>query len=87
MTVEQMRERVGQAYPHPKWQARLREMGDRQIIAIYKHMAEKGQFQPKRKSAWFLPEYRSILRNEHAEQMTMWDILATEGKDKQTDYE
>ena len=35
MSVEQMRERVREQYPYPKWSHKVDKMSDAQIIALY----------------------------------------------------
>lgn len=88
MTVDQMRDRISQVYPGPNWEWKVSEMDDRQVVAIYKSMESKDRFyavKPKH-NEWMLPQYRDTLMNEHAEQLSMWDILA-ERKDEQTTNE
>lgn len=79
MKVDQMREEIAKAYAGPKWQARVKAMSDRQVIAIYRSMQSEGRFdtvKPKKQepNRWVLPQYRDTLMNEHAEQLSMWDF-------------
>ena len=69
MTVDKMRCKVAEAYGGPTWQYRVKSMDDRQIIAIYKDMCERGVFEKKSK-----PENK-LHKPEKCEQLTIWDLL------------
>ena len=67
MTIDQMRNVLSQAYPGPKWQTKVKEMNNRQVVAIYRCMQEENRLHPKK------------MKNEpgikKAQQLTIWDLL------------
>ena len=63
MTFEHMRSQVADVYRSDRWRKRVALMGERQVIAIYHNMKERGQFMKKKKRR--IPE-----SEEYAEQIT-----------------
>ena len=67
MTIEQMRNALSQAYPGPKWETKVKEMNERQVVAIYRCMQEENRLHPKK------------TKNEpgikKAQQLTIWGLL------------
>lgn len=49
MTVEAMRSKIGEVYESDRWRLRVKMMPDNQVIAIYRTMRSRGQFNPKRR--------------------------------------
>lgn len=41
-TVAQMRQRLLELYPTPSWQAKVKRMSDKQIVAIHIRLTLKG---------------------------------------------
>lgn len=68
MTTEQMREKLAEAYSGPKWQLRLAQMEDRQIVAIYKCMKQTGQLERKKLRKKMEPGIRKAI------QITIFDL-------------
>ena len=69
MTIEKMRSLVADAYKGSLWRLKVKEMPNRQIIAIYKDLCARGAFEPKPKIKPKLHE------EERCEQLTIWDFL------------
>lgn len=42
MNVNQMRARVAECYPGPRWAKRVQRMNDDQVIAIFYRLSKKG---------------------------------------------
>jgi proline dehydrogenase len=49
MTVEAMRDQLMHVYHGPTWRKRVKEMDDRQVIAIFRDMVETGRLKDYRK--------------------------------------
>lgn len=49
MTVEAMRNKIGDVYESDRWRLRVRMMPDNQVIAIYRTMLNRGEFNPRKK--------------------------------------
>ena len=64
MTCEGMRSQLVSVYPGERWRNRVACMPDRQVIAIYKKLKEKGELHKHNKKAY-----------EKVEQLTIWDIM------------
>lgn len=43
MSVEQMRSLVIRAYPGPRWETKVRNMSDNQIVAMYYRLVQSGK--------------------------------------------
>ena len=67
MTFEHMRSQVADVYRSDRWRKRVALMGERQVIAIYHNMKERGQFTKKKKRR--IPE-----SEEYAEQITFMKL-------------
>ena len=48
MTIERMREHVSKVYPSPRWEEKVRNMPDIQVIAVYKDMQHYDRLKPKK---------------------------------------
>ena len=48
MTVDGMRSRIADAYPYPKWQQKVANMHENQVIAIFKTMQELNRLNPSK---------------------------------------
>ena len=72
MTVNQMRCKVAEAYSGPLWRLKVQEMPDKQIIAVYKDMEQRGVFEPKKK-----PKTK-LNKEPKCEQLTIWDFINKE---------
>ena len=68
MTTEQMRARLAEVYPGPKWHLRLAKMDDRQVVAIYKCMQRTGQLKRKKHQKKNEPGVRAAI------QITIFDL-------------
>ena len=68
MSTEQMRSRLAELYPGPKWRLRVMQMPERQVVAIYKNMSQNGRLKkhPIKKK-----KEPGIIK---AVQMTMFDL-------------
>lgn len=42
MNINQMRVRVAECYPGPRWANKVRRMSDDQVIAIFYRLSKKG---------------------------------------------
>lgn len=42
MNVNQMRARVSECYPGPRWAKKVQQMNDDQVIAIFYRLSKKG---------------------------------------------
>ena len=49
MTTDQMRYRLADAYPGPRWRLRVMQMPENQVIAVYKNMSETDRFTKKKR--------------------------------------
>ena len=49
MTVDQMRCRLAEVYPGPKWYVRCMQMPENQVIAIYKNMSRTDRLKKKKR--------------------------------------
>lgn len=70
--IEVMRDQISQVYGPDalKWKLRCRNMPNRQVVAVYLRMKEKGYFDRRRKRA------RQIQKKaEGYHQMTLWDYV------------
>lgn len=72
MTVDKMRCKVAEAYAGPTWRLKVQEMPDKQIIAVYHDMCERGVFEPKKK-----PKIK-LNKEPRCEQLTIWDFMNKE---------
>ena len=72
MTVDQMRSTLAELYPGPNWLLKCKTMPERQVIAIYKSLSEKGKLckKPKKKKRPDIPE---------CEQITIFDLPEMRG--------
>ncbi len=43
MTIEQMKMRIFEVYPGPAWKAKVQEMANDQIIALYYSLVKRGK--------------------------------------------
>lgn len=43
-TVEDMRDMIAGVYKGPAWKEKVRDMSDRQVMAVYFNFCEKGKF-------------------------------------------
>ena len=68
-TVDQMRCRLAEVYPGPRWRLKCMQMPERQVIAIYKNMSEKDRFNVKKK--------KRGKKEPKAVQLTMFDVNYT----------
>ena len=68
MTVKQMREALTYVYGGPLWQIRIKEMDDRQVIAIYSDMERSGRLEGKNQKKKMEPGIRK------ARQITIFDL-------------
>lgn len=48
MTTEQMRSRLADLYPGPKWKLKCQTMPDRQVVAIFKSLTERDFLKQKK---------------------------------------
>ena len=69
MTTDQMRNAINEVYPGPKWTLKCQTMPDRQVIAIYKSLQERGRLCKKRRG--FKRKEPGVTK---AIQITMFDI-------------
>ena len=74
MTVNQMRNKIADVYKGPRWRAEVLQMPDRQVIAIYKDMAKRGAFEPKKP----FPAAMKLYEEPDCIQMTIWDYMKKE---------
>ena len=44
MTTDQMRCRLAEVYPGPKWRLKVMQMPENQVVAIYKNMSRTDRF-------------------------------------------
>ena len=65
MTCEGMRSQLVGVYPGEQWRNRVACMPDRQVIAIYKRMKQKGE----------LRKHKEKKPYEKAEQITIWELF------------
>lgn len=65
MTVDQMREQIIKVYPGERWRNKVALMPDRQVVAIYKCMKRRGDFEKKKEKKPY----------ETAVQLTIWTLL------------
>lgn len=68
MTVPNMRDAISTVYPYPKWTERVKNMPDRQVIAIYHKFMNEGKFNQSKEAI-------EKLEFETAIQLSIWDIL------------
>lgn len=74
MTVDKMRNMVADAYKGPLWRMKVQEMPDRQVIAVYKDMEQRGVFeQNKQKKSKF-----KLNEEPECMQLTIWDFMKKE---------
>ena len=74
MDVNKMREHVAHAYGGPYWRAKVMyEMSDRQVIAIYKDMLERGKIN-KKKPRPYKKKHNTNYKEPVCEQLSIWDI-------------
>lgn len=64
MTCEGMRSQLVSVYPGERWRNRVACMPDRQVIAIYKRMKQKGELRKHERKSF-----------EKAEQITIWELF------------
>lgn len=67
MTVAAMRDYIAKMYDADKWRLKVHDMDDRQVIAIYKTMKQRGQKPPKKKKG-----------TPTCEQLNIFDMLLEE---------
>ena len=69
--VEVMRDQISQVYGPDalRWKLRCKNMPNRQVVAIYLHMKEKGKFDKRRKGVKQMQK-----KAEGYHQMTLWDF-------------
>lgn len=67
MTINQMRSALREVYSGPRWMARVDEMDDRQVVAVYYGMKQEGR----------LVQHKPIKKPEpgieKAEQLNIWN--------------
>ena len=68
MTVEKMREKLTYVYGGPLWQIRVREMSNRQVIAVYSEMEKSGRLKAKNMNKKLEPGIK------RARQLTIFDL-------------
>ena len=68
--IENMRSAISKVYgpEASSWIIRCKNMSDRQVIAIYLRMKEKGKFDKRRKKVKEINK-----KNESYRQLTLWD--------------
>lgn len=66
LNVAVMREMVSDAYEGPKWKAKVSDMSDRQVMAIYYSFCEKGKFDEE-------PKKRTVKPKKTREDYETWD--------------
>lgn len=64
MTIDGMRNYIGQMYASNNWKARVAAMEDRQVIGVYKSMKKRGQKPPTYEKA-----------NPICEQLNFFDLM------------
>ena len=68
MTVDQMRNALIEAYPGPLWALKVKNMENRQVIAIYKNLKTKGKL--------YKHKWKSLKEPKiQYEQLNMFDLL------------
>lgn len=68
MTVDKMRDRLTYVYGGPVWQMKVREMSNRQVIAVYSEMERSGRLKAKNVKKHMEPGIKK------ARQLTIFDM-------------
>ena len=50
MDIDAMRSKIMEVYPYPRWERKVANMEDRQVVAIYKNMQKLNALKPKKKT-------------------------------------
>ena len=74
MTVDQMRERITNAYPGLEWKDRVARMEDKQVVAIFNSCEERGVF-------------KRLIGGGRVKQLSIDDILGKDAFTWEAKYE
>lgn len=66
MNTATMRAALAEVYPRRTWKARVKQMSEDQVVAVYKSMEREGRLfkhekEQSRVSAYFYPQHKQLL--------------------------